>query len=106
MKEHLSKDKPSPWLIAYRLLCKHAPGLPEMYHEYAGLSQMVRSFQAATLVAPIPGPVHQKISEQQKSQVFYAAYLEERSGGCFLDYARTHVIGKDGKVKQLSLIHI
>ena len=61
---------------------------------------MVRSFQATTLVAPIPGPVHQKISEHQKSQMLSAAYLEVRSGGCFLDYARTHLIGKDGKVKQ------
>ena len=84
IKEHVSKTRPSPWLMAYRILCKRALAVPEIYHEFAGLAQMVRSFQAATLVAPIPGPVHEKTSLTQQSQVLYEAYLRSRCGTSFL----------------------
>ena len=97
MKEHLSKDRPTPWLMAYRMLCKRAVAVPELYHEFAGLQQMVRSFQATTLVAPIPGPVDSRVSSSQRSQVLYDAYLDTRSKcGSFLAYCRTHYVCKDG----------
>ena len=96
MKEHLSRDRPTPWLTAYRLLCKRAVAMPELYHELAGLSQMVRSFQATTLVAPIPGTLDSRVRATQRSQVLYEAYLAARTGGSFLGYCRTHTIGKRG----------
>ena len=70
--------------------------LPEIYHEFAGLPQMVRSYQKTTLVAPIPGPLHSRIRASQGSQVLYEAYLAARSGSSFLTYCRTHIIGKGG----------
>ena len=70
--------------------------MPELFHEFAGLSQMVRSFQASVLIAPIPGPLHAKVRATQPSQVLYQAYLEGRSGGSLLDYCRRHYIGKQG----------
>ena len=96
MREHLSKDKPSPWLTAYRQLCKKALALPELYHELAGLSQMVRSFQTTCVVAPLPGPLHSRVSATQSSQVLYAAYLAAMHGGSFLAFCRTHFISKAG----------
>ena len=96
IKEHLAKDRPTPWLIAYRMLCKRSVAVPELYHELAGLSQMVRSFQATTLVAPIPGPLHSRVRSTQSSQVLYEAYLDGRGGGSLLNYCRTHIIGKAG----------
>ena len=96
MKEHLQKDRPSPWLVAYRMHCKRAVAVPELYHELAGLAQMVRSFQATTVVAPIPGPRSSAIRASQRSQVLYEAYLQSRSGGSFLCYCRCHYVDKDG----------
>ena len=80
MREHLTKGRPSPWLVAYRILCKRAVGLPEIYHELAGLPQMQRSFQAITVVAPVPGPLDSRIRATQASQVLYQAYLDARTG--------------------------
>ena len=99
MRDHLSKDKPSPWLTAYRMLCKRSVAVPELYHELAGLPQMVRSFATATVVAPIPGPLSEKKRSTQSSEVLYDAYLAARNGGSFLSYCRAHSIGKNGQVQ-------
>ena len=90
MKEHLRRDRPSNWLMAYRTLSKRALAVPELYHEMAGLSEMERSFEARTLVAPMPGPLPPHVSATQRSQLIYDQYLEARSGGHFLDYCRKH----------------
>ncbi len=96
MLEHLKKDRPSPWLVAYRILSKWVVALPELYHETCGLAQMKRSFQATTVVAPIPGPLSAARRATLSSKVLYSAYLAARSGGSFLSYCRSHRVKPDG----------
>ena len=76
MKEHLSKDRPSPWPTAFRMLCKRATAVLELYHELARESQMVRSFQATTMIAPMPGLLDGRVRATSRSQVLYAAYVD------------------------------
>ena len=57
---------------------------------------MVRSFQATTIVAPMPGPLDNRIRSTARPQVLYAAYLDARVGGGFLAFCRSHYIGKNG----------
>ena len=52
-KEHLNQDNSSKWRLAYRLLCKNAPCIPEVYGYFASLAYMKRSFYHDTLYAPI-----------------------------------------------------
>ena len=55
-------------------------------------------------MAPVPGVLDSRKSSTQSSERLYDAYLATCTGGSFLSYCRTHVVGKDGNVRQRSIV--
>mgnify|MGYP004341994191 CR=1 FL=1 len=56
-KAETAEAKNAIWCHTYRLLCKHAPLIPEVYIAMAGLPHMLRSFNTDVACAIKPGLV-------------------------------------------------
>ena len=100
--EHFKAKVDDAWLVVYRLMCKRALCIPEIFVYFARLPHMHRSFRVDTIYAP--GPTCP--DDANNSMKLYAKYRgTERAGDmfpcksiAFIDYVRTHEL-KNGSVK-------
>ena len=95
LNEHVRQGENSKWRMAYRMLCKYSPCIPEVFCHFASLPLMKRSFQIDVVFAPI-----QRVDtdmDSNNSLLLYKAYLDSHQlGGCsfyevhaaFLDWCR------------------
>ena len=96
LKEHLRQGESHRWRIAYRMLCKCSPCVPEVYVDFAGLPLMHRSFQVGEVYPPIPKPdidLDQNDSYRLYSHFLSASRRDDGSILCdesFLRYARRY----------------
>ena len=77
LKEHHGEDSANrgvAWRIAYRIMRKHAPLIPEIFVGFAGLPLMKRSYAILELYAPVQGP-RMDTSGGNHSEVAYGHYL-------------------------------
>ena len=66
--------KNAVWCHTYRLLCKHAPLIPEVFIAMAGLPHMLRSFNTDVAYAIKPGLVTMQGEEGNETQKLYRTY--------------------------------
>ena len=74
-KHYADKEANAGWRQTYRLLCKKAPLLSEVYISMKKRPKMVRSFVTDVLYPVIPGRVDIHAPQATKHHRFYAAYL-------------------------------
>jgi len=75
--EHFRDEKANaPWRQTYRLLCKRAPMLTEVYISMKKRGKMIRTFQTDTLCPIIPGRVDIYADKATRHHRLYAAYLD------------------------------
>ena len=76
-KEHFRDEAANaPWRQTYRLLCKRAPMLTEVYISMKKRGKMIRTFQTDTLCPVIPGRVDIYADKATRHHRLYAAYLQ------------------------------
>ncbi|CAK0880619.1 unnamed protein product, partial [Prorocentrum cordatum] len=92
-------DEHSAWRTTYRMLCKLAPGLPEVFLDFAGAKHMYRTFGVVNAYAIIPGQLDKGNNDTKR---LYKKYLlREPVGdgpkpcGSFLSYLRTYKLSED-----------
>ena len=98
MTEHFKNaDAHAIWRQTYRLMCKHAPLLPEVFISMAGLPHMHRSFCTDVIYAVKPGLVKEGASDGNETQKLYRVYCKPMVARTatvtesFADYARQWV---------------
>ena len=111
LKEHTAQDASHQWRMTYRLMCKHAPCVPEIACHFAGLQLMRRSFGIEPLYAPVPRTDIDL--EQNTSLRLYGHYLKHWCPGGvvpmlqvtknLLQWARTWRLYDDVVKKSLTL---
>ena len=77
LKDHFKdKDTNAPWRQTYRLLCKKAPLLTEVYLAMKKRPMMERSFLTDVLCAVIPGKIDIMANAKTKHHLTYRTYLK------------------------------
>ena len=77
MSEHFKAENANAiWSQTYRLLCKHAPLLPEVFISMAGWPHMVRSFSTDVVYAIKPGLVSENDTDGNDTQKLYRTYCK------------------------------
>ncbi|CAK0897525.1 unnamed protein product, partial [Prorocentrum cordatum] len=92
-------DDHSAWRTTYRM-CKLAPGLPEVFLDFAGAAHIYRTFAVVNACAIIPGRRDPGDNDTKRLHEHYVARLvvsgELDFRGSFLSYIRTYA-WKDAK---------
>ena len=84
-QEHLGEGRGHAWRVAYRIMCKHAPCVPEIFCSFAGLPMMKRSFAIMQLYAPVQGP-RLDVERGNESEKMYGAYLRHYGPNVVMAY--------------------
>ena len=85
LQEHLGEGRAHAWRVAYRIICKHAPCVPEIFCSFAGLPMMKRSFAIMQLYAPVQGP-RLDVERGNESEKMYGAYLRHYGPNVVMAY--------------------
>ena len=100
LKEHTKKEENWKWRMVYRLLCKNAPCVPEVYLSGHEVPVMQRSFMRE-MVFGFAAKGREGMAQNDTKRL-YDAYLADRETAevrmSFLEWLRVYHLGDGGKV--------
>ena len=79
LNEHVRQGENSKWRMAYRMLCKYSPCIPEVFCHFASLPLMKRSFQIDVVFAPIQRANWEDV---RFTKFMWPSWTGAESGGC------------------------
>ena len=102
LSQHSKNEENWKWKMTYRILCKSAPGIPEVYMASGDCAAMQRSFMREHVFAV--GPDGHEALAKNRSILLYDTYLAHKLEGDpkivrmpFIEYARIAQLSEDKK---------